>query len=68
MGQKTRKFIGLIILLVFLCLYIAGAIILAPAILPEGGKLLEAMYFIAAGFLWAVPAGLIIRWMQKPVD
>jgi hypothetical protein len=23
-------------------------------------------YFLAAGLLWVIPAGLLIRWMQRP--
>lgn len=66
MGPRTRKFIGLLGLLAFLALYIAAAIILAPAIVPQNAKLFEALYYAVAGFLWAIPAGLIIAWMQAP--
>ncbi|MHA1133725.1 MAG: DUF2842 domain-containing protein [Alphaproteobacteria bacterium] len=28
--------------------------------------LLQAAYFLVAGLLWVIPAGLLIRWMQRP--
>jgi uncharacterized protein DUF2842 len=66
MRARTRKLIGTIALLVFLTLYAwvagsigAGRITLAPA-------WAQFAYFLTAGLLWVVPAGLLIRWMQRP--
>ena len=66
MGARTRKLIGTLALLVFLGLYAwvaaaigAGRISLAPA-------WAQFAYFLAAGLLWVLPAGLLIRWMQRP--
>jgi hypothetical protein len=66
MPARTRKLIGTIVLLVFLALYAwvagvigAGRIMLAPA-------WAQLAYFLAAGLAWVVPAGLLIRWMQRP--
>lgn len=60
-----RKFIGLLGLLAFLIIYIVAAITVAPKILPEGNKILELIYFVAAGFGWIVPARAMIFWIQK---
>jgi hypothetical protein len=26
----------------------------------------QLFYFVAAGLAWVIPAGLLIRWMQRP--
>jgi hypothetical protein len=66
MAARRRKLIGTIILLLFIALYAwaaaaigAGRITLAPA-------WAQFAYFLAAGLAWVVPAGLLIRWMQRP--
>lgn len=66
MSVRIRKLIGTVALLVFLVLYAwlasaigAGRISLAPA-------WAQFAYFLVAGLLWVIPAGLLIRWMQRP--
>ncbi|HYJ59029.1 MAG TPA: DUF2842 domain-containing protein [Methyloceanibacter sp.] len=66
MPARSRKLVGTILLLVFLGLYAwvagvigAGRITLAPA-------WAQFAYFVTAGLAWVVPAGLLIRWMQRP--
>jgi hypothetical protein len=66
MTARTRKLIGTVALLAFLILYAwtaaaigAGRISLAPA-------WAQFTYFLVAGLLWVLPAGLLIRWMQRP--
>jgi hypothetical protein len=66
MNARTRKLIGAIALLVFLALYAwiagvigSGRITLAPA-------WAQFAYFLVAGLAWVAPAGLLIRWMQRP--
>ena len=29
-------------------------------------KSMQWLYFLVAGLLWVLPAGLLVRWMQKP--
>jgi hypothetical protein len=66
MTVRRRKLIGTMVLLLFIALYAwaaaaigAGRIALAPA-------WAQFAYFLAAGLAWVVPAGLLIRWMQRP--
>jgi hypothetical protein len=66
MPARTRKLLGTMLLLLFIALYAwaaaaigAGRIALAPA-------WAQFAYFLAAGLAWVVPAGLLIRWMQRP--
>jgi hypothetical protein len=66
MPPRKRKLLGTILLLLFIALYAwtvaaigAGRITLAPA-------WAQFAYFLIAGLAWVVPAGLLIRWMQRP--
>jgi hypothetical protein len=66
MRARSRKLIGTLALLVFIVLYVwlasaigAGRISVAPA-------WAQFAFFLVAGLLWVLPAGLLIRWMQRP--
>lgn len=65
MASRSRKLIGTIALLTFLAIYAwvaaaigSGRIALAPA-------WAQFAFFFVAGLAWVVPAGLLIRWMQR---
>jgi hypothetical protein len=66
MSVKVRKLIGAMLLLVFIPVYALVTVTIAVARLPETSVLTHTLYFAVAGLLWVIPAGLIIRWMQKP--
>jgi len=65
MPARTRKLIGTIVLL--LCLAYAtvaavigsGRIVLAP-------QWVQFAFFVTTGLAWVIPAGMLIRWMQRP--
>ena len=64
--RRTRKLIGTLVLILFLPVYVwfaaaigMGRITLAPAIV-------QFFFFMVAGLLWVLPAGLLIWWMQRP--
>lgn len=60
---RTRKFIGLILLLALVTVYSFAAMLIAVHYLPEH-KLLELVYYALAGVGWIFPAMWIIRWMR----
>jgi len=66
MTPRIRKLVGTIILLVVIAVYcllaMAAAVILQ---VNEANKTVELIYYVTAGLLWVLPAGLIIKWMQK---
>ena len=66
MPPRTRKLVGAILLLTVIAIYsllaMAAAIILQ---VNEANKTVELIYYVAAGLLWVLPAGWIIKWMQK---
>ncbi|WP_422007545.1 DUF2842 domain-containing protein [Pyruvatibacter mobilis] len=63
--MRWRKLIGLIVLLVFIFYWAMLVMTVAVYKLPDNG-FIEFVYFLAAGILWALPAGYIIKWMQLP--
>lgn len=67
MTQRTRKLAGTIALLVFLSCYALLAMAVAIVLqVNNAGKVAELLYYVLAGLLWVVPAGILIAWMQKP--
>ena len=35
----------------------------AAAVLPDGGKIVELIFYAVAGIAWVLPAGYLIKWM-----
>ncbi len=66
MTNRTRKFLGTIVLLAFLTLYAMLAMAIGASQLIIESKSMQWLYFLVAGLLWVIPAGLLVRWMQKP--
>ncbi|MFM1816242.1 MAG: hypothetical protein RLZ98_2937 [Pseudomonadota bacterium] len=66
MHIRTRKFIGTIVLIAFLTFYALAAMLVAVALQVNASKLVELLYYVIAGLLWVIPAGILIRWMQRP--
>ncbi|MEQ1576204.1 MAG: DUF2842 domain-containing protein [Hyphomicrobium sp.] len=66
MTMRTRKLVGTIILVIFLAIYALLAMAMASAVPINGNKIAELIYFIVAGTVWVIPAGVLIKWMQKP--
>lgn len=66
MTARTRKLIGTVGLLVFLGVYAWAAAAIGAGRITLASHWLQLAYFLAAGLLWVFPAGLLIRWMQRP--
>ena len=66
MNIRYRKLVGLFILLAFLFAYMVVASWIGATYVNELGGLLGFFYYFFAGILWIIPAGALIRWMQKP--
>jgi hypothetical protein len=65
MPQRMRKLIGTVVLLVFLACYSLLAMALAAAVLPGAGGLMQFVYYAVCGLAWVLPAGVLVRWMQR---
>ena len=67
MTQRQRKFLGTIALLLLIAVYAAIAVGVAIVLqVQNASKFTELLYYVVAGLLWVLPAGLLISWMQKP--
>ena len=66
MTMRTRKLVGAILLLLFLAAYSLLAMFVAVVLQVNGSKAAELAYYVVAGLLWVVPAGWLVKWMQKP--
>jgi len=67
MTQRQRKFLGTIALFALIAIYALLAMAVAIVLqVHNASKLVELLYYVVAGLLWVLPAGLLISWMQKP--
>ena len=66
MAMRTRKLIGTVALLIFLGAYAWAAVIIGAGRITLAPHWAQLAYFLIAGLLWVIPAGLLIRWMQRP--
>lgn len=66
MTPRIRKLVGTIALLIFLAVYALAAMMTAIVLQVSASKTVELAYYVLAGLLWVIPAGLLIKWMQSP--
>jgi hypothetical protein len=64
--RTVRKLIGAVLLLVFVTVYALVAMTIGAARLPGTSTWVQTAYYAVAGLIWVIPAGLIIKWMQRP--
>lgn len=64
--RTVRKPIGALLLLLFVTFYALVAMTIGAARLPGTPAWVQTVYFAVAGLIWVIPAGLIIKWMQRP--
>ena len=66
MRVRTRKLIGTVVLLVFLAGYALVVASIASGRITNAPALAQFAFFLIGGLAWVLPAGLLIRWMQRP--
>jgi len=66
MTIRTRKFIGTVLLVLFMVAYALIAMALGASQIVGGPYILQVIYFLLAGLAWIIPAGILIRWMARP--
>jgi len=66
MTIRTRKLIGTVLLLAFIALYALSAMLVAIILQVNASKVVELVFYVVAGLAWVIPAGLLVRWMQRP--
>jgi hypothetical protein len=63
---RTRKLAGTIALLAWVAIYALLAMAVAIVLqVREASGAAELAYYVVAGLAWTLPAGMIIKWMQK---
>lgn len=66
MTIRMRKLVGSIALLLFLTVYALLMVAVAIVLQVNSSKLVELAFYIVGGLAWVIPAGVLIRWMQRP--
>lgn len=65
MPSRLRKFIGMVVLVIFVITYAFTAMVIGDLTLQQSSALVRFAYFAVAGLLWTIPAGAIIWWMER---
>ncbi|WP_298814783.1 DUF2842 domain-containing protein [uncultured Roseibium sp.] len=65
MVPSFRKFVGMVLLVVFVVIYALTAMVIGDITLQGASSIVRLIYFAIAGLVWVVPAGAIIWWMEK---
>ncbi|MEW6256855.1 MAG: DUF2842 domain-containing protein [Pseudomonadota bacterium] len=66
MPQRLRKLIGTVLLLVLVVIWALGAMAIAQGRVTDLPWAWQTVSYILLGTLWVIPAGLLIRWMERP--
>lgn len=67
MTQRQRKLAGTVAMFVLIFVYAVLALAVAVVLqVQNANKLVELIFYIVAGLLWVLPAGVLVKWMQKP--
>ena len=66
MRGRSRKLFGTIVLLLFVAVYATIAAIIGSGRIAQAPQWVQFAFFLSAGLAWVIPAGLVIRWMQRP--
>jgi hypothetical protein len=66
MTMRIRKLIGAVALLVLVAVWSLLAMAMAQSVLTDINGFVAALYYVAAGLGWIVPAMVLVKWMTKP--
>ncbi|MBK9078001.1 MAG: DUF2842 domain-containing protein [Hyphomicrobium sp.] len=67
MTLRQRKLAGTVALLVLIFVYAMLALAVAVVLqVQNANKFVELLYYVIAGLLWVLPAGVLIKWMLRP--
>lgn len=65
MRQRSRKLVGTVVILVFVCVYALVAMALAQGRITDAPKLVQTFAYIALGLAWVLPLLPLIKWMER---
>jgi hypothetical protein len=68
MSRQTRGFIGMLLLVALVVCWSLFFMALAQGTVQHASRLVQGIYYVIAGLGWVLPAGFIIKWIErKPV-
>jgi hypothetical protein len=62
---RTKKFIGLLVILAWLFIYSLIVMRIGVAVLPDANGWVKLLYYAVAGTVWIFPIGLMLPWMHR---
>ena len=66
MSLRSRKFVGGVVMILFVMAYALLAMALAQArVVQESGRLVQTAFFAVLGIGWVLPLLPLIRWMER---
>ncbi|MGQ0740806.1 MAG: DUF2842 domain-containing protein [Alphaproteobacteria bacterium] len=65
MSPRTKKLVGLLVILVWLSVYSIVAMRIGVDVLPEANWLTMLLYYAIAGTAWIIPIGFMLPWMHR---
>jgi hypothetical protein len=66
MSSRVKKFIGLLVTLIWLAAYTIFLVGLAIRVLPEADPLVQFLFYLIGGLAWTLPLFPLIVWMNRP--
>jgi glucan phosphoethanolaminetransferase (alkaline phosphatase superfamily) len=64
--QRLRSLIGMLVLIALVVVYALVASAVAVTQLAESSAWVHLAFFALSGFVWVLPAMLVVSWMVKP--
>jgi len=65
MKQRSRKLVGTVVVLVFVCVYALVAMALAQGRITAAPKIWQTIAYVTLGLAWVLPLLPLIRWMER---
>ncbi|MEX0590964.1 MAG: DUF2842 domain-containing protein [Xanthobacteraceae bacterium] len=66
MRIRTRKLVGAVGLLILVAFWPLLTLALGHSNISRFYAPAQLIFFIVFGLIWLIPAGFLIRWMQRP--
>lgn len=67
MTSSSRRLAGSMLLLIWVLIYVFFATAVGDLVVATKSGWAQFGYFVVAGLAWVPIAGLIVRWMYRPV-
>jgi hypothetical protein len=65
LSVRTKKLIGVVVILVWLPVYVLLAMAFGIRVLPHANGAVRFLYYAVAGMAWILPIGLMLPWISR---